>query len=178
LKKIVYYFGGTPTYTVVQKFNTENNFTSSLGFGLPSQIRYASGVSNKEDGTHIIFNGRNTRNVIEFYEATETAKVIGDLPFISNTLSAFSTTAAIPNGQGSGVWIFAGNDPMVPNPILLFNTKDKTVSIPTWNKIWEFPTLYETPAAVTDGRYWYIIGGLGRAMEIGPPIHPGQGILR
>jgi hypothetical protein len=80
--------------------------------------------------------------------------------------SLIFSAAAIPNGkEGGSVWIFAENNPKPTNPILLFNTATKTVSIPTGNATSQFPTLYETPATVTDGRDGFIIGEFGRVAE-------------
>jgi hypothetical protein len=134
-------------------------------------------VSNNK-GTLFIHNGKYTRNIIEFEEASETVKVIADLPFQSDPSAVFAT-AAIPNGQEDGcVWVFAGNDPKPTNPILMFNMVTKTVSIPAGNSTSQFPTLFEMPATVTDGRNGYLIGGLGRAVETDGSHHPTDGILK
>jgi N-acetylneuraminic acid mutarotase len=175
-KKYIYYFGGFSAYTLIQRFNTETSETSLLSAELPSRVVYASGLSNK-DGTIFIYNGY-TSNIIQFDETSETAKVIADLPFQSDTQAVFSATA-IPNGKENGsVWLFAGNNPKPTNPILLFNMVTPTVSIPTGNATFQFPTLYETPATVTDGRDGYVIGGFGRAAERNGSYHPNNGILK
>jgi hypothetical protein len=113
---------------------------------------------------------------MEFDEASETAYVIAALPFQSSPVLA---TAAIPNGkEDGGVWIFAGNNPKVANPILLFNTKAKAVSIPEGNSTSQLPPLYEILCAVTDGRSGYIIGALGRVPGPDGSYHPTNGMLR
>jgi N-acetylneuraminic acid mutarotase len=174
--KYIYYFGGTSAYTLIQRFDTETTETRQLSAELPSPIMYASGLSNK-DGTIFIYNGY-TRDIIQFEEASETANVIADLPFQSDPQAVFSA-AAIPNGKENvSIWLFAGNNPKVTNPILLFNTVTKTVSIPTGNKTSQFPTLYETPATVTDNKDGYIIGGFGRVAERNGSYHPTNGILK
>jgi N-acetylneuraminic acid mutarotase len=174
--KYIYYFGGTSAYTLIQRFDTETTETRQLSAELPSPIMYASGLSNKA-GTIFIYNGY-TRDIIQFEEASETANVIADLPFQSDPHAVFSA-AAIPNGKENvSIWLFAGNNPKVTNPILLFNTVTKTVSIPTGNKTSQFPTLYETPATVTDNKDGYIIGGFGRVAERNGSYHPTNGILK
>jgi hypothetical protein len=175
-KKYIYYFGGTGAFTVVQRFNTETSETSPLSTALPSPILFASGMSNN-DGTIFIYNGKYTRNIIQFNESSEAATVIADLPFQSDGSAVFASSAAIPNGK-DGVWIFAGNKQKPTNPILLFNTKTKTVSIPTGSGTSKLPTLFETPATVTDGRDGYLIGGFGRAAERDGSYHPTYGILK
>jgi hypothetical protein len=172
--KSIYYFGGIPTYTIIQKFDTETNSISQLRTILPSTVMFAAGVSNKK-GAIFIHNGF-TRKIIEFEEATETAKIIADLPFQSSPVIA---TAAIPNGnEDGGVWVFAANKPKSTNPILRFNMVTKAVSIPTGNSTSQFPTLFEMPSTVMDGRNGYIIGGLGKAMESDGSYHSTSGILR
>jgi hypothetical protein len=172
-KKYIYYFGGNNAYTVAQRFNTETNVTTILPTPLPSPILYASGVS--KDGSIFIFNGKYPRTIMQFEEATEKARIIGDLAFQTDPSPVFSA-AAIPNG--GSVWLFAGNNPKPTNPILKFNTVDKTVSIPTGNANLPFPTLFENSATVTDGRSGYIIGGIGRAAERDGSYHPTNGILK
>jgi hypothetical protein len=113
---------------LVQRFNTETPETRLLSAELPSPILHASGWSNK-DGSILIYNGRYTRDIIQFEETSESATVIGDLPFQNDPSLVFSA-AAIPNGKENGsVWIFAGNNLKPTNPIILFNTVTKTVSI-------------------------------------------------
>jgi hypothetical protein len=172
--KSIYYFGGIPTYTIIQKFDTETNYTSQLPAILPSTVMFASGVSNS-NGIIFIYNGF-TRKIIEFEEGSETMKIIADLPFQSSPVIA---TAAIPNGhEDGGIWIFAANKPRSTNPILWFSMVTKAVSIPTGNSTSQFPTLFETPSTVMDGCNGYIIGGLGKAMESDGSYHRTGGILR
>jgi hypothetical protein len=168
-EKSIYYFGGIPNRTTVYKFDIETNLTLRLPKELPSPVITAAGMS--VNGTIFIFNGRQG-NILEFSETSETAVIIGDLPFqIVN--STVSSTTAIPNGN-DGVWLFAGNRPT--NPVLLFNTVNKVVYIPTEN-ITSLPTLYVQPASVWEGHQGYLIGGLGMVPEIDGSYHPTNGIL-
>jgi hypothetical protein len=117
--KYIYYFGSTSAFNLIQRFNTETSETILLSTELPYPILHASGWSNK-DGSILIYNGRYTRDIIQFEESSETATVIGDLPFQNDQSLVFSV-AAIPNGKEDGsVWIFAGNNPKPTYPILLF----------------------------------------------------------
>jgi hypothetical protein len=169
-EKSIYYFGGnTSLSTTVYKFDIETNLTLRLPKELPSPVFTAAGMS--VNGTIFIFNGRQG-NILEFSETSETAVIIGDLPFQSVN-STVSSTTAIPNGN-DGVWLFAGNRPT--NPVLLFNTVNKVVYIPTEN-VTSLPTLFFQPASVWEGRHGYLIGGLGRAPEIDGSYHPMNGIL-
>jgi hypothetical protein len=156
----------------VHKFNTETNFTVQLPTALPSPVSQAAGVST--NGTIFIFNGKE-RNVLEFNTDFEAAKIIGDLPFGNGTSTIHSTTA-IPNGQ-DGVWIFAGNETKTSNPVLLFNTENKSVYIPTFANSTLLPHLHWNPASVSDGHRGYIIGALGRVPEDYGSYHPTNGIL-
>jgi hypothetical protein len=131
----------------------------------------ASGVSI--NGTIIIFNGRE-RTLLEFSQETESAKIIGDLPFVNGTSPVLSTIA-IPNNR-DGVWLFAARYTKATNPVLLFNTANKFVYIPTVNST-SLPTLYGCPVSVWDGNYGYIIGGFGRVQESDGSYHPTNGIL-
>jgi hypothetical protein len=142
-----------------------------LPTALPSPVGAAGALSI--NGTIFIFNGW-TRNILEFDQESETATIIGDLPFQTGT-STVSSTTAIPNGQ-DGVWLFAGNDPKASNPVLIFNTVNKAVTIPTVNTT-SLPTLYYTPASVWSSRHGYLIGGLGSAQESDGSYHPSNGIL-
>jgi N-acetylneuraminic acid mutarotase len=170
--KSIYYFGGYPSSTrVVHKFNSETNVTVRLPTALPSHVEFAVGVSNNE--TTFIFNGRQ-RNILEFNHESETAKIIGDLPFQTGTSTVFSTTA-IRNGQ-EGVWLFAGNPQKATNPVLFFNTANKVLYIPTVNST-SLPTLCEAPVSVWDGSHGFIIGGLGWRQESDGTYHPTNGIL-
>jgi hypothetical protein len=175
-KRSIYYFGGTLTYTIVQKFDTEMNYIKQLPTVLPSPVLFAAGVSNN-NGTFFVHNGKYVRNIIEFEEASETGKITGDLPFQSDPSAVFAT-AAIPSGQDGGVWVFAGNNPKPRNPVLLFRMANKTVSIPTENSTSLFPTLYEMPATLTDGKYGYLLGGIGRVAEYDGTYQRTDGILR
>jgi hypothetical protein len=125
------------------------------------------------NGTIFIFNG-GQRNILEFNQESETGKIIGDLPFQTET-SPVNSTTAISNGQ-DGVWLFAGNNPKATNPVLLFNTENKVVYIPTVNST-SLPTLYYVPASVRDGNHGYLIGGLGNAQESDGSYHPTNGII-
>jgi hypothetical protein len=121
-----------------------------------------------------IFNGVE-RNILEFNLESETAKIIGDLPFQSGTSSVYSTTA-IPWGH-DGAWLFAGNYRRVTNPILLYNATSKEVHIPCANTP-SLPTLYHVPVSVKVGNHGYLIGGLGSLKEDDGSYHPTNGILR
>jgi hypothetical protein len=169
--KSIYYFGGLPDNSLVRKFNSETNVTVRLPTALPSPVIMAGGVCI--NGTIFIFNGRQ-RNVLEFNQESETAKIIGDLPFRTGTSTVYTTTA-ISNGQ-DGVWLFAGYSPKATNPVLLFNTANKVVYIPTANST-SLPTLLEVPVSVWDGSHGYLIGGLGRVEESDGSYHPSNGIL-
>jgi hypothetical protein len=112
---------------------------------------------------------------LEFNHESETAKIIGDLPFQTGTSTVFSTTA-IRNGK-EGVWLFAGNPQKATNPVLFFNTANKVVCIPTVNST-SLPTLCKAPVSMWDGSHGYLIDGLGRAKESNGNNHPTNGILR
>jgi hypothetical protein len=169
--KSIYYFGGHSNLTTVHKFDSETNLTLRLPTELPSPVYYAAAVSI--NGTILIFNGHQ-RNILEFSETLETAVIIGDLPFQSGDSTVLSTTA-IPNGN-DGVWLFAGTNPKPTNPVLLFNTVNKLVYIPTEN-LASLPTLFFQPASVWEGRQGFLIGGLGRVPEIDGSYHLTNGIL-
>jgi hypothetical protein len=169
--KSIYYFGGIRNSKLVYKFNSETNVTVPLPTELPSSVFRAGGVSI--NGTIIIFNG-GERNVLEFNQQSESAKIIADLPFLNGT-STVASTIAIPNSQ-DGVWLFAGNYPNTTNPVLLFNTTNKVVYIPTVNSTL-LPTLCCQPVSVWDGNHGYIIGGFGRVPESDGSYHPTNGIL-
>jgi hypothetical protein len=169
--KSIYYFGGFSSRTRVHKFNSETNVTVQLPSALPSPVVFASGVSSNE--TIFIFNAAHD-NVLEFNQESETAKIIGDLPFQTGDSIVFSSTA-IPNGQ-DGVWLFAGYTTKATNPVVLFNTANKVVYIPTVNST-SLPTLFYQPASVWYGSYGYLIGGIGRAQESDGSYHPSNGIL-
>jgi hypothetical protein len=169
--KSIYYFGGDSSNTKVYKFSLETYRHVQLA-SLPQNFLYGAGVSM--NGTIFLFDGRN-RNVLEFSEDFEAAKVIGDLPFQSSTVHS---TNAIPDGK-DGVWILAGNDPKPINPILFFNTTSKVVSIPSGNTSTTLPTLYYKPSTVWDGfNNGYLIGGIGIVRESNGSVHASDGILR
>jgi hypothetical protein len=169
--KFIYYFGGWYNPRLVQKFNMETNITVPLPIALPTNVFYADGVSM--NGTHFIFCGRE-RTVLQFNEKTETADIVGDLPF-QNGFNVISTTA-LSNGK-EGVWLFVASYPRATNPILQFNTKSMSVSIPTGD-FTSLPTLNGIPASVSDGRDGYIIGALGWTRESDGSVHPTNGILK
>jgi hypothetical protein len=169
--KSIYYLGGNPINTLVQKFSRETNVTVRLPTALPSPVSYAGGVSINE--TILIFNGRQ-RNVLEFNQETEIAEIIGELPFQTGNSTVYSTTA-IPSGL-DGVWLFAGHDPNPTNPVLLFNTANKVVYIPTVNST-SLPSLHASPVSLWDGSHGYLVGGLGRVQESDGSYHPTNGIL-
>jgi hypothetical protein len=143
-----------------------------LPTALPTSVFVSSGVSDNE--SHFIFSGR-TRKALQFSEELKTATIIGDLPFQVGNSTVYSTTA-ISNGQ-DGVWLFAGNRPRATNPILLFNliTNDMDVQIANTTTL---PTLYQVPVSVRDGKYGYLIGGLGRYTESDGTYYPTHGIVR
>jgi hypothetical protein len=142
--------------------------TERLPTALPSPVSLAGGVSINE--SIFIFNG-DQRNILEFNQVSETAKIIGDLPFVAPVRS----TTAILNGQ-DGVWIFAGEYPKLSNPVLFFNAANKVVCIPTVNTT-SLPVLYAAPVSVWDGNHGYLIGGLGRMRESDGSYHPTNGII-
>jgi hypothetical protein len=123
-KQSIYYFGGTSTYTIVQKFDTKTNYTSQLRTILPSPVVFAACLSNN-NGTPFIHNGKYSRSIIEFGNASETAKNFGDLPFQTGSSSVFATVAISSGQEDGGVWVFAGNNPKPKNPVLLFRTANK-----------------------------------------------------
>jgi hypothetical protein len=148
----------------------ETNVTVRLP-ELAKPVSHCGGVSI--NGTIFIFDGKLT-NILEFNQETETSKVIGDLPFQTGSTNVDSTTA-IPNGQ-DGVWLFAGNAQRVTNPVLLFNTANKTVYVPTLNST-SIPSMHEAPVSVSDGSRGYLIGGLGKVQNSDGSFHPTNGIL-
>jgi hypothetical protein len=172
-RKTIYYFGGDPDQTDVHKFDSSTNVTVRLSEALPSSVRDAGGISI--DGEMFLFDGLRGK-ILQFSEESETARVIGELPFCNSSSSKVSSTTVIGNGSG-GVWLFAGNSIKPDNPILLFNTTTKDVSILSTNTS-SIPTLYVHPASVFDGRDGYLIGGLGRTRENDGSTHPGSGFLR
>jgi hypothetical protein len=91
----MYHFGGIEIYRSVHKFDTLTNSTVRLPNDLPSDVFYSGGVSMS--GTIYLFDGRR-RKVMEFSEETETARIIGDLPFQNDSSSVYCTTA-IPDGK-------------------------------------------------------------------------------
>jgi hypothetical protein len=139
---------------------------------LPSDVYFSGGISI--NGTIFLFDGKQ-RKVMEFSEETERARIIGDLPFQNSTSAVVSTTAIL--GGNEGVWLFAGNYVKPTNPILMFNTSTKDVHISPANSS-SFPTFYFAPAFASDGRYGYLIGGLGRVTESDESTHPSNGIFQ
>jgi hypothetical protein len=168
----IYYIGGYYSTTLVHKFNIVTNTTMRLPVELPSSVNRAGGVSI--NGSLFIFNGQK-RNFLEFNEDSETAKIIGDLPFENGT-STVHSTVAIPTGQ-SGAWLFAGNYNKPINPILQFNSTNKSVQTPSMDTA-SLPTLFAFPAPVWDGRHGYLIGALGYVYESDGSRQPTNGILR
>jgi hypothetical protein len=169
--KSIYHFGGLSSRTV-HNFNIETNVTLALPTALPYSLFASSGVS--VGGTHFIFNAA-AREVWEYSEELQTVKIIGDLPFQYGWFPVMST-AAIRTADG-GVWLFAGNDPKAPAPVILFNVTTKDVNNQVANTTY-LPTLYEEPASVSDGKHGYLIGGLGRLPEADGSYYPTNGILR
>jgi hypothetical protein len=167
----IYYFGGSRSVTSVQKFDTLTNSTLRLSTILPSDVFLSGGVSMS--GTIFLFGGRKEK-LMEFIEDTETARIIGELPFQNGTYTVLSTTA-VPDGK-DGVWLFAGDYEKPTNPVLLFNTTTKDVSSSSANTT-NFPTL-SYPASISDGHFGYLVGGLGRAKENDGSTHQSNGILR
>jgi hypothetical protein len=168
----IYHFGGMYSARRVDKFDSLTNSTVQLPTPLPTNVAFSSGVSI--GGTIYLFDGFE-RKIMEFSEETGTAGIIGDLPFQNGTDGVASTTA-IPHGK-DGVWLFAGCNQKPTNPILFFNTTTKDIYSSSANTT-SLPTLYYLPASVSDGRYGYIIGGLGMAKEIDGSTHRSNGILR
>jgi hypothetical protein len=115
------------------------------------------------------------RNVLEFSEETETARVIAELSFYNGTSTVLSVTALPDNNDG--IWLFAGNQGKPTYPILQFNTTTRAVQIPNADTTSQ-PTLYWAPDSVRDGSHGYIIGGIGRAPEGDGSFHPGNGMMR
>jgi hypothetical protein len=167
---------GTTVYhfmdSVVYKFDPLTNSTVKLPTNLPSVLYLSGGVSIS--GTIYLFDGRQ-RKVMEFSEETGTARILGDLHFQNDT-SAVQSTTAISDGK-DGVWLFAGNGQKPTNPILLFNTTTKAVYSSSADTT-SMPTLHYAPASVSDGRYGYLIGGLGSVEDVDGSTHPSNGIMR
>jgi hypothetical protein len=175
--KSIYYFGGSKTETFVDQFDPVTNLTIRLPKELPLRVSHAGGVSS--NGIAFIFNFNGAwAHVMEFTEDTESARVGADLPFedyeVDHTVSSI---VAIPAEGKDEVWLFAASTNQLKNPVLLFNVKSRTVSIPSVNTT-SLPTFYEVPASVSDGRYGYIIGGMGRVQETDGSYSPRNGILR
>jgi hypothetical protein len=168
----IYYFGGLGNERRVHKFDSISISTVRLPTTLPSDVFFSCGVSMS--GTIFLFDGKE-KKLMEFSEESGTARIIGDLPFENGPSAVYSTTA-IPDGK-DGVWLFAGDTPKSTNPILLFNTTTKDIYSSSANTT-SLPTLYYLPASVSDGRYGYLIGGLGRAKESDGSTHPSNGILK
>jgi hypothetical protein len=170
--KTIYFFGGYPNHAVVHKFDPFTNLTVRLPSEIPASIFYDAGVSI--NGTIFLFDGRG-KNVLEFSEETETARIIADLSFFDGT-SSVATVAALPDNQDS-IWLFAENTGMPTYPILQFNRTTKTVQIPNVDTT-SLPTLYYSPVAVKDSSHGYLVGGIGRDPEEDGSFHPGNGMLR
>jgi hypothetical protein len=168
--KTIYFFEGSSV--VVHKFDSITNVTEILSTTLPYSLRYAGGVSI--NGTMLLFDPLG-RNVLEFSEETETARVIGELSFYNSTSSVSSATALPDNNDG--IWLFAGSSLKPTYPILQFNTTTRAVQIPNADTT-SLPTLYDAPESVRDGCHGYIVGGIGRAPEGDGSLHPGNGMLR
>jgi hypothetical protein len=88
---------------------------------------------------------------MEFSEETGTGRIIGDLPFQNDTSNYIVESTTAISDRKDGVWLFAGNWLKPTNPILLFNTTTKEVYYSSANTT-SLPTLYQTPASVSDGR--------------------------
>jgi hypothetical protein len=170
--RTIYFFGGYPDYDAVHKFDSITNVTVRLSIALPSSPAYAGGVSI--NGTMLLFDGRG-RNILEFSEETETARVIGELSFYNSTISVSTVTALSDNKDG--IWLFAGDQRKPTYPILQFNTTTRAVQIPNADTT-ALPTLYYAPEPVRDGSHGYIIGGIGKSPEGDGSFHPGSGMIR
>jgi hypothetical protein len=168
--KTIYFFDGHSSS--VHKFDSITNVTERLSTALPSPLPYAGGVSM--NGTMLLFDGQR-KNILEFSEETETARVIAELSFDDDTYSVTSVTA-LPDNK-DGIWLFAGSSSKPTYPILQFNTTTRAVQIPNADTT-SLPRLYYTPDSVRDGSHGYIIGGIGRAPEGDGSIHPGNGMMR
>jgi hypothetical protein len=170
--KTIYFFGGISRNASVHKFNSITNVTERLSTPLPytSNSWFAGGVSI--NGTIFVFDGRE---ILEFSEETETARIIGELSFFNDSSNVLSVTAIPDNNDG--IWLFAGNQGKPTYPILQFNTTTRAVQIPNVDTT-SLPTLYYDSESVRDGSHGYIIGGIGRAPEEDGSFHPGNGMLR
>jgi hypothetical protein len=172
--KTIYVFGGESNPAVVHIFDSITNVTERLSTALPSSLWNAGGVSIS--GTIFVFDGYG-RNILEFSEETETARVIAELSFYDSTIGVSSVTA-LPDNK-DGIWLFPGYccSPKLTYSILQFNTTTRAVQIPNAD-ITSLPTLYYAPESVRDGFSGYIIGGIGVAPEEEGSYHPSNGILR
>jgi hypothetical protein len=166
--KTIYFFGGYPNYNIVHKFDSTTNVTIRLSTELPSLLWYTSGVSI--NGTILLFDVHE-RQILEFSEETESARIIAELSFFNGT-----SVAAIPDNK-DGIWLFAGNLEKPTYPILQFNTTTKAVQIPSVNTT-SLPKWGYLPASVRDISHGYLIGGIGEAPEEDGSYHPGNGMLR
>jgi hypothetical protein len=168
--KYIYYFGGTWTSTVIHRFNPETNATVKLSTVLPSDVVNAAGVTTSQSA--FIFNGRY-RKIIEFDLATETVDEIGQRSFGNDSVVS---TASITDSASNRTWLFSTSWDKFNNPVETFNSETRLTSYP--NHDINVPSLYRKPAAVSAGRYGYIIGGIGRETESDGTKHPSRGILR
>jgi predicted glycoside hydrolase/deacetylase ChbG (UPF0249 family) len=78
--RTIYFFDGHSSS--VHKFDSITNVTERLSTALPSPLPYAGGVSM--NGTMLLFDGQR-KNILEFSEETETARVIAELSFDDDT---------------------------------------------------------------------------------------------
>jgi hypothetical protein len=168
--KTIYFFGGYPI-SAVHKFDSITNVTERLSTAFPSPLQFTGGVSI--NGAMFLFDGQG-RNILEFSEETETARVIAELSFYNSTLNGVVSVTAFPDNNDS-FWLFAGSSSKPTYPILLFNTR--AVQIPNADAA-SLPTLYYAPESVRDGSHGYIIGGIGRFREGDGNFHPSNGMLR
>jgi hypothetical protein len=142
----------------VQKFDPLIDCTVTLPTQLLSDLYYAGGVSMS--GTIFLFNGRE-RNIREFSKETGLARIIGDLPFPKFPFVFGYLPETI-------------ESPRTPSFCLIRRPRVSRVH----RRMRLRCRRCSTSLPVSDGRNGYLIGGLGRAKEIGGCTHPSNGILR
>jgi hypothetical protein len=175
--KSIYYIGGLHTDKAIHKFDPETNVTVRLPAVLPSSVfngavATAVSINGTATATSFIYSGYY-RSIMEFDMDTETAKIIGELPFREG---AVYSTSAIHDGSDK-VWVLAGDFAKPSYPVLEFNMTSKVAAVPAIDTTC-IPTLSMKPASVWDGQFGYILGGMGRVEESDGNFHPTDGILR
>jgi hypothetical protein len=142
----IYYFGGIRERSI-HRFDPVTKVTVKLSTVLPSNLRFAAGVTTLQSA--FIFDAHG-REVLEFDLEAETVKIIGELSFGDEFVRG---TVSVKDITSNSVWIFGITRTGLA--VNIFNTASKLTSNPN---IYISVPLDVIPAVVSAGRYGYLFG--------------------